>query len=129
MVLLFLGSENQGFVNSRSNSSITNSSSINITSDLMTGTFELHSSDNFENYLAEMGVNYFLRQLAMLAQPVVTISRNCSCPTEDPLCLWIIETDAGIKSHQLSFKLGEKIPDTTLDGREIVSMFHLEGPT
>ena len=44
-------------------------------SDIFTGTFYLHSSDNFESYLAELGVGYFLRKLAMLATPIVTVQR------------------------------------------------------
>ena len=39
------------------------------------GTFYLDSSDNFEPYLTELGVGYFLRQLAMLAFPIVTVKR------------------------------------------------------
>ena len=39
------------------------------------GTFYLESSDNFEPYLTELGVGYFLRQLAMLAFPIVTVKR------------------------------------------------------
>ena len=39
------------------------------------GTFYLDSSENFEPYLTELGVGYFLRQLAMLAFPMVTIKR------------------------------------------------------
>ena len=37
------------------------------------GTFYLESSDNFEGYLTELGVGYFLRQLAMLAFPIVSV--------------------------------------------------------
>ena len=39
------------------------------------GTFYLDSSENFEPYLTELGVGYFLRQLAMLALPMVTVKR------------------------------------------------------
>ena len=42
---------------------------------LFTGTFYLESSDNFEAYLTELGVGYILRQLALLALPIVTIDR------------------------------------------------------
>ena len=41
------------------------------------GTYKLESNYNFDLYLQEMGVNYFLRQLAMLAQPTVTIAIHC----------------------------------------------------
>lgn len=51
--------------------------------DLITGSYSYANSVNFENYLRQLGVAYFLRQLAMLAHPVVTITaKNCSKPTE-----------------------------------------------
>merc|ERR1719347_933800 len=94
----------------------------------MVGTFELKSSNNFENYLAEMGVNYFLRQLAMLAQPVVTFSRLCPEEKVSSNCGWTILTDAGLKTHTISFSLEERVKDITLDGREVVSIFLKGGP-
>jgi hypothetical protein len=39
------------------------------------GNFYLDSSENFEPYLTELGVGYFLRKLAMLAFPIVTVKR------------------------------------------------------
>ena len=45
------------------------------TEQFFTGTFYLDSSDNFDTYLTELGVGYFLRQLALLAFPIVTIQR------------------------------------------------------
>jgi len=43
--------------------------------DLIPGTYKLSSSSNFNAYLKEIGVGYFLRKLAMMASPVVTIDR------------------------------------------------------
>ena len=37
--------------------------------------YNLESSDNFNNYLKELGVSFVLRNLARLADPDVTISR------------------------------------------------------
>ena len=44
-------------------------------SDLFSGTFYLESSHNFGEYLTELGVGYFLRQLALLAFPILSIAR------------------------------------------------------
>ena len=43
--------------------------------DLLTGTYKLDSSQNFESYLKELGIGYFLRKLALLASPTVTTKR------------------------------------------------------
>ena len=48
-----------------------------INSDLIPGIYDYESSQNFENYLQELGVNYILRKLARLASPAVTISTSC----------------------------------------------------
>ena len=39
----------------------------------ISGTYTYTSSDNFESYLKELGVSYFLRKLALLATPVVSL--------------------------------------------------------
>lgn len=40
------------------------------------GTFALDSSHNFDNYLKKIGITYFLRQLAALATPVISINQS-----------------------------------------------------
>ena len=42
---------------------------------LAEGTYQLHSTHNFEAYLAELGVNIILRRLANMVTPTVTVSR------------------------------------------------------
>ena len=88
------------------------SNNSNLPLQLIPGTYDLDSSSNFENYLKEMGVSYFLRQLAMLAQPQVTFSINCGemeVLLEPADCEWTIFTDAGIKTHQIVFTLGKEV--------------------
>ena len=66
-MLLFLGPEHTGDTN-KIDEEFTDS-------DIFTGAFYLESSDNFDTYLTELGVGYFLRQLALLALPIVTVER------------------------------------------------------
>ena len=42
------------------------------------GVFSYGSSQNFNNYLKELGVSYLLRTFAGMASPIVTISRDCN---------------------------------------------------
>ena len=74
ILLLFLGAEN---INTRSASNQTLFSTDNLTSEAphYEGSFFYDHSDNFENYLSELGVGYFLRKLALLAFPIVTVTR------------------------------------------------------
>merc|ERR1712156_1270841 len=102
--------------------------------DWVTGTYSLEESNNFDNYLKELGVGFILRQLAQVAQPTVTVGRNCSStpsPAEAEFCVWSIHTDAAVRQHTINFHLGEEVEDTTMDGREVVSKFSqdvLQGP-
>lgn len=43
----------------------------------ITGIYDYHDADNFVNYLKSLGVGWFLRHLATLARPTVTITNNC----------------------------------------------------
>ena len=91
--------------------------------ELMEGSFHLHSSDNFDSYLEELGVGYILRQLAALAFPIITVS-GCPTPPSSPPpspspCQWSIKTDAGLRTHVINFLPGEGVEDTTMDGRQV----------
>ena len=52
------------------------STSIKLNTSLIEGVYNYHSSENFDAYLQELGVSWYLRSLAEMAAPVVTISRN-----------------------------------------------------
>ena len=54
----------------------------NLTADLnnsqesfIDGSYFYEKSENFDEYLTELGVGYFLRQLAALAYPILTVRR------------------------------------------------------
>ena len=70
-MLLFLGPEDLHSTNHTETSVVKT-----LETDFFNGTFYLDSSDNFGGYLTELGVGYFLRQLAMLALPIVTVKRS-----------------------------------------------------
>lgn len=120
ILLLFLGPEDLR----PSNHSLSLNETM-LPSSLMAGTFHLHSSDNFDAYLSELGVSFILRQLASLAFPIITVE---SCPSPPPQdCKWKIKTDAGLRSHTISFTLGNEVDDVTMDGRQVTSLFSLGG--
>ena len=55
-----------------------NSSGIELNSSLISGIYDYHASVNFDAYLTELGVPWYLRNLAAMAAPSVTISRDDS---------------------------------------------------
>ena len=61
---------------------ITSNNVINLNTSLVEGVYNYHSSENFDAYLEELGVSWYLRDLAAMAAPVVNISRlidNSQC--------------------------------------------------
>ena len=54
---------------------ISTSSTINLNTSLVEGKYNYHSSENFDAYLKELGVSWYLRDLASIAAPIVSISR------------------------------------------------------
>jgi len=127
-LLLFLGPEN---VNMTDMSGETDGNVTQEVGDfLVNGTFYYDSSDNFENYLSELGVGYFLRKLALLAFPIITITRDCPEAElfNETECEWAIKTDAGLRSHVINFYLDTWTDDVTMDGRNIKTKFTRPSP-
>ena len=60
---------------------ITSTNIINLNTSLVEGKYNYHSSENFDAYLKELGVSWYLRDLASIAAPVISISRlnNSQC--------------------------------------------------
>merc|ERR1712179_438059 len=71
----------------------------------------------------------FLRHLAGLAFPIITVNRTCESPSRPSSCLWEIKTDAGLRTHSIQFHLGEAVDDVAMDGREVVSLFRMGSAT
>ena len=66
-----------------------------------------------------------------LSSSIILFSRNCPEYLDEPSlevdsdCVWTIKTDAGLKSHMISFHLNEWVDDVTMDGRNIRTKFQM----
>ncbi|XP_009949218.1 PREDICTED: fatty acid-binding protein, adipocyte-like isoform X1 [Leptosomus discolor] len=78
--------------------------------DQFVGTWKLLSSENFEDYMKELGVGFATRKMAGVAKPNVTISINGDVIT--------IKSESTFKNTEISFKLGEEFDETTADDRK-----------
>ncbi|TFK10945.1 receptor-type tyrosine-protein phosphatase delta [Platysternon megacephalum] len=86
--------------------------------DLFVGTWKLISSENFEDYMRELGVGFATRKMAGVAKPNVIISTNGDVIT--------IRTESTFKNTESSFKLGEEFEETTADDRKVKSIITLD---
>merc|ERR1712211_155827 len=85
----------------------------------MIGHFQLDTSDKFNEFMTEMGVNWVTRNIANNLYPVQKIWVE-----EDEVH---IDTETSFRSTQTKFKLGEQWPETTADGRYTQTLATLEG--
>nr|XP_019580938.1 PREDICTED: fatty acid-binding protein 9-like [Rhinolophus sinicus] len=83
------------------------------------GTWTLESSENFEAYLAQLGVPAAFRHLAALEKPRITIKAQGERVS--------IKTESSLKNTEISFRLGEVFDETTADNRKVKSIITLDG--
>ncbi|PKU38752.1 myelin p2 protein [Limosa lapponica baueri] len=82
------------------------------------GTWKLISSENFDDYMKELGVGLATRKLGGLAKPDVIVSMKGDIVT--------IRTESTFKNTTISFKLGQQFDETTADDRKVKSVVTLE---
>ncbi|XP_072112173.1 fatty acid-binding protein, liver-like [Mobula birostris] len=78
--------------------------------DAFLGKWVLVKTENFDAYMVEIGVGMALRNLAKMAKPTTTITKDGDTIT--------IATDSTIKSTKIHFKFGEEFEETTADSRK-----------
>ncbi|XP_028819912.1 cellular retinoic acid-binding protein 2b [Denticeps clupeoides] len=84
------------------------------------GSWRMKSSVNFEELLKALGVNVFLRKIAVTAasRPAVEISQDGETLS--------IQTSTSVRTTHVSFTVGESFSETTVDGRPCTSYPHWE---
>ncbi|XP_049637997.1 fatty acid-binding protein 9-like [Suncus etruscus] len=82
------------------------------------GTWKLVSSENFEEYMKELGVSAAIRSMAGLAKPSIVISVDGDTVT--------FKQESSFKNTEISFKLGEEFDETTADNRKVKSIVTLD---
>uniref|UniRef100_A0A8C6HCB0 Cytosolic fatty-acid binding proteins domain-containing protein n=1 Tax=Mus spicilegus TaxID=10103 RepID=A0A8C6HCB0_MUSSI len=79
--------------------------------DAFVGTWKLVSSENFDDYMKEVGVGFATRKVAGMAKPNMIISVNGDLVT--------IRSESTFKNTEISFKLGVEFDEITADDRKV----------
>ncbi|KAL1242170.1 Fatty acid-binding protein [Trichinella spiralis] len=82
------------------------------------GKYKLHHSENFDQYMKKIGVDFATRKIASALSPTVEIIINGN--------VWTIKTMSTFKSEEAKFELNKEIELTTMDGRNIKMLCTLE---
>ncbi|KAM4581382.1 fatty acid binding protein 4b [Odontesthes bonariensis] len=83
------------------------------------GTWTLVSSDNFDEYMKAVGMSFASRQMGNLAKPNLVIIVGADG-------VITIKAESTFKTTSIKFKLDEEFDETTVDGRNVKSIFTLE---
>jgi len=82
------------------------------------GTWNLKSSDKFDEYMKELGVGFATRKVGGMTKPTTIISMDGDTVT--------VKTVSSIKTTEINFKLGEEFDETTADDRKVKSIVTVE---
>jgi len=75
------------------------------------GKYKQVHSENYDEFLKDLGVNWFLRQAAQISNQNMEISVKEGN--------WEIKTSTLVKTMYQHFRVGEEYDETTLDGRDV----------
>jgi len=82
------------------------------------GSYKLEKSENFDEFMKQLGIGFLKRQAASIASATVDISVDGDN--------WNIKTTSTFKNSELKFKLGEEFDEERQDGAKVKSTFTLE---
>ncbi|XP_037043497.1 fatty acid-binding protein, muscle-like [Bradysia coprophila] len=83
--------------------------------------YKLDSSENFDEYMKELGVGLVLRKVGLSVHP--------TCYLEQRGDVFHYFNESTFKNFELTFKLGEEKEQETADGRKVLTTFTLDGNT
>ncbi|XP_018799053.1 PREDICTED: probable fatty acid-binding protein [Bactrocera latifrons] len=81
--------------------------------------YKLEKSENFDEYMKELGVGMVMRKMGNSVSPTVELKKDGETYT--------FTTTSTFKTSSINFKLGEEFDEETLDGRKVKSVITLEG--
>ncbi|KRX79498.1 Myocyte-specific enhancer factor 2A, partial [Trichinella sp. T6] len=108
------------FASTKRNSSAESGSCMHVTkmSENFVGKYKLYHSENFDQYMKKIGVDFATRKIASALSPTVEIIISGN--------VWTIKTTSTFKSEEAEFELNKEIELTTMDGRNIKMLCTLE---
>ena len=80
---------------------------------IVLGKFQLDKSENFEAFMAAVGVGWATRKLGNKSTPVVTVSKDDSNEMT-------FKQESLVSTSQFSFKINEPFDEKTADGRKVI---------
>ncbi|OAA71261.1 cellular retinoic acid binding protein [Cordyceps fumosorosea ARSEF 2679] len=87
--------------------------------DVITGRYRLSKTENFDAFLAEIGLGYIKRKLAQSTSPEINITRAGE--------RWTMVTSSALSTSEVTFALDEEFPEDRQDGVSVTSCVSADG--
>jgi len=87
--------------------------------DAFIGSWNLQSSENFDEYMKAVGVGAIMAKLGSTAKPTLIISVDGDT--------WTMKSETTFKTTKVEFKIGVEFDETTADDRKMKTTITLEG--
>jgi len=81
--------------------------------------YKLDTSENFDDYMKELGVGFFLRKIGNSINPTIELIKEGDTYT--------LNTESTFKNTSIKFKSGEEFDEETIDGRNVKTVIRVEG--
>ncbi|KAH9420626.1 fatty acid-binding protein-like [Dermatophagoides pteronyssinus] len=83
------------------------------------GKYQLESSENFDEFLKELGVGFILRNLAKTTKPTIEVVKDGD--------YWVIKTHTSLKTTEIRFKIDEEFDESRMDGKTVKTVVVMDG--
>ena len=84
------------------------------------GKYQMTDSENFDDFMAALGIGYLTRKLGNASKPLITISEvevDATASGSSPTKRYSLKQESLVKTTTIEFALGEQFEETTADGR------------
>ncbi|RWS22320.1 alkaline phosphatase-like protein, partial [Leptotrombidium deliense] len=88
--------------------------------ELCVGKYKLESSDKFDEFMSEVGVNFFLRKMIMALTPIVEVTKK----DENN---YSFKSMSALKNTDLNFTLNKEFEETRVDGVTVKTIISRKG--
>nr|ACO10815.1 Cellular retinoic acid-binding protein 2 [Caligus rogercresseyi] len=84
------------------------------------GVYKRTKNENYDAFLAKIGLNFLIRKAACLSSATLTISKS-------PEDKWVFKTETTMRTTVMEFKVGEDWVETVQGGYKVDNSASLEG--
>jgi len=85
----------------------------------LVGKWNLTDSENFDEFLKELGVGMTWRKLASSSKPTVTITNDGDN--------WTLKTSTMLKTSEIKFEIGKEFTEHRIDGLDVKTVVNIDG--